>query len=130
MSKFLENLKNAVETGEFNSDAAKRINEINDLANKKIGEGYLNDKDINLDSAVEYTESEDAIEKLKELKLQDEINNEVANLHNLENNLLDSFREFRDTLVLVEEKYKDHLEDLKYSDLFSKIEELKSKFSF
>lgn len=34
-SDFLKNLKNAVETGEFNLDAAKRINEINNLADTK-----------------------------------------------------------------------------------------------
>ena len=36
MSTFLENLKKSVETGEFNSEAAKKIIEIDKLAEEKI----------------------------------------------------------------------------------------------
>jgi len=39
MSDFLEKLKKAADTGEFNSEAAKKILEINELADKKLGNG-------------------------------------------------------------------------------------------
>ena len=37
MSSFLENLKKAADTGEFNSEAAKKIIDINNLAESKLG---------------------------------------------------------------------------------------------
>ena len=36
MSDFLDNLKKAADTGEFNSDAAKKILEVHDLAESKL----------------------------------------------------------------------------------------------
>ena len=43
MGEFLENLKKAADTGEFNSEAAKKILEINELADKKLGNGTIED---------------------------------------------------------------------------------------
>jgi predicted SprT family Zn-dependent metalloprotease len=74
-SDFLKNLKNAVETGDFNSDAAKKINEISSLAETKtvteseealnkrlesVGIKILTDDDVELNSQYE--------EKMEEIK--------------------------------------------------------------
>ena len=89
MSKFLEELKKAADTGEFNSDAAKKINEIDELAEKKATGMSVDEltesleKRIEANPAVAVTE-EEALElnsqyekKMEEIKKQDAENKRI-----------------------------------------------------
>jgi len=78
MSKFLEDLKNAADNGQFNSDAAKKILEINELADSKIGAGKQEDLD-RLKESLEKRQNEvvpeekqekaiEAVEEIEELE--------------------------------------------------------------
>ena len=51
MDDFLKNLKDAVENEEFNSEAAQRINKINELADDKTLEGSQDEIDKSLEAA-------------------------------------------------------------------------------
>lgn len=98
MSDFLENLKNSVEKGEFNSEVANKINEINKRADEisktkstnELEEAVkerLNDADIKtLDNeqqkAVEDKNTEYE-EKMSMFKRENEINSTVAEAINL-----------------------------------------------
>ena len=53
MSDFLDNLKKSVEEGEFNSEAAKKINQVDDLAEQVLEEKSVQEiEDSVLDTAV------------------------------------------------------------------------------
>ena len=137
-SEFLKNLVNAVETGDFNSDAAKKINEINSLADKKTpaeseeaikkrlesaGIKVLSDDDIALNTQFE--------EKMEEIKKQDEANKVLATLIDIEEMVNASVDDMLSYIDEIQNKYVDELnkENLKYGDLYLKIEEIKSKFN-
>jgi hypothetical protein len=127
-NNFLEELKKAVEEGNFNSEAAKKINDIDKLAESMLASGSLKNKDLNnnIDPNVKFEETEEAIAKLKEIKLQDEINAEIANISNMEDDLLLHFDYIKESLESIESKYDK--ENPLYNDLFVKIDELKSIF--
>ena len=91
MSKFLEDLKKAADEGEFNSEAAKKINELNDLAETKANEMDTGELESSLKKRMEETPVEplndDEItelnseyeEKMAEIKEVDAANNQLAN---------------------------------------------------
>ena len=127
-NNFLEELKKAVEEGNFNSEAAKKINDIDKLAESMLASGSLKGKDLNnnIDPNAKFEETEEAIAKLKELKVQDEINGEIANISNMEDDLLLHFDYIKESLESIEGKYDR--ENPLYNDLFVKIDELKNIF--
>lgn len=124
-SPFLEDLKKSVETGNFNSEAAKKINEIDNLADEKIKtltKPNQNIDDTDLSKSVNerlekagvktVTEEEAAAlnsdyeKKMEEIKQQDIVNKQLA------------------TLIEIEEMAK-----LTISDMLSFANELKNKFA-
>jgi len=139
-SDFLKNLQQTVETGEFNSEAAKKIIEIADLADRKMGSTKA------IDAALEAAEREGAIqtvteqeaaalntayeEKMANIKKQDAVNAQIAVLVDIEDlvkaSIADMFS-FVDELNTEFEK-EFAAEDPIFGDLYQKMEELKSKY--
>jgi len=143
MSKFLEDLKNAADNGEFNSDAAKKINEINELADVKSGnisnkEEYENLKEKfekHTDNAA-VTEKE-ALElnseyekKMNKIKIEDTVNAQLATLIEIEDMVKASIGDMFSFVEELEEKFEKEFEgeDTMFGDLYQKIEELKMKY--
>jgi hypothetical protein len=120
---FLDNLKKAVETGEFNSEAAKKIIEIDKLADeKKNAFGLVTDRIEKSGYAKSVTEEEAApinseYEKQMELvKKQDEENKRIADLTNLVGTQLDTLGEIEDMV------------ELSIADMLSFVDELEGRF--
>ena len=150
MSKFLEELKDAADNGKFNSDAAKKINEINDLANTKLGK-IKNDKGVNdleefnklkekleLNSNNVAVTEEKALElnseyekKMTAIKKQDKINSQLAILIEIEDMVKASINDMFSFLEELEIKYEKDFEDEEpmSGDLYLKIGEIKSKYN-
>jgi len=145
MSDFLEKLKNAVENEEFNSEAAKKILEINKLAESKIGNGTEADieklKESLMKREASSEESSKYEEKMKALKDEERKNKEIADHENMVHQQLitlmdieamvkasigDMF-EFADGL---ESRFDEEFEakDPRFVDLILKIKEIKSKY--
>lgn len=123
-SPFLDNLKNAVEKGEFNSEAAKKIIEVAKLADeKKNAFGLVTDRLEKAGFAKSVSEEEATVlnsdyeKKMEELKKQDEENKRIADLTNMVDTQVK-------TLVEIEEMVKASVEDMA-----SFIDELETKFS-
>lgn len=128
-SPFLDKLKNAVENGEFNSEAAKKINEVDKLADQKLADPKKNAFDLVTDRlekagyAKSVSEEEATVlnsdyeKKMEEIKKQDEENKRIVDLTNMVDTQLK-------TLVEIEEMVKACVEDM-----FSFAEKLEGKFS-
>ncbi len=136
-SDFLKNLKNAVETGEFNSDAAKKINEINNLADTKtaseseqalnkrlesVGVKILSEDDVELNSQYE--------QKMEEIKKQDAANKVLATLIEIEDMVKASIEDMLSHIIELEDKFSKEFETKNpiYGDLSQKIEQIKTKY--
>ena len=146
MNDFLNNLKKAADSGEFNSDAAKKINEISELADIKLtGNTETNIEklkeslkkritDTNKTNAV--TE-EEALElnseyekKMEKIKKQDAVNTQLATLIEIEDmvkaSILDMFS-FTDELEnKFEKEFK--IKDSMFNDLYQKIKKIELKY--
>jgi uncharacterized HAD superfamily protein len=126
---FLEGLKKAVETGEFNSEAAKKIIEINKLADDKINKMSKTDLEESINNKIKSggikTVSEEEAttynsqyeKKMQEISIIDAENKRIADLTNAAYNQLS-------TLIEIEEMVK-----LSIGDMMTFVEELKQKFS-
>ena len=146
MNDFLNNLKKAADSREFNSDAAKKINEISELADIKLtGNTETNIEklkeslkkritDTNKTNAV--TE-EEALElnskyekKMEKIKKQDAVNTQLATLIEIEDmvkaSILDMFS-FTDELEnKFEKEFK--IKDSMFNDLYQKIKKIELKY--
>jgi hypothetical protein len=135
-SNFLENLKKAVDTGEFNSEAEKKIIEVDKLADEKIKtmtkpNEAIDDSDLSKSvterlkrAGVKTVSEEEALElnseyekKMQKIKDDDAENKRIAELTNLIDKQVS-------TLVEIEDMVK-----LSVKDMVSFIEELELKFS-
>jgi len=140
---FLENLKNAVEEGNFNSEAARKINEISELAESKgagkkveeleevvekrleeAGVVEVPEEDLPGLKTNEMTEYE---EKMNGFKEQDKVNSEIAILHNINKVLLNTMTDLGNTIALLGKKYEG--ENKKWTDLFNLMDELTEKYN-
>jgi len=115
MGNFLENLKNAVENGEFNSDAAKRINEIALGADKiKIkSEEDLKVLETKLKSSTPLKELTD--EEKNQLSLENEKYEERIKEENKINSLIASIINQDDTIMLMIENHVNQLTTIEES---------------
>jgi hypothetical protein len=139
-SDFLKNLQKTVETGDFNSEAAKKIIEITELADSKMGSTKA------IDAAMEVAERQVAVqtvteqeaaainssyeEKMANIKKQDAINVQIATLIDIEDMLkanIDDMFSFTDEL---EAKFANEFEseDPMFGELYQKIENLKLQY--
>ncbi len=145
MGTFLDDLKKGLDTGDFNSEAAKKIKDIEvasldikpDDAEKSIEERL---KNVNVKVV---TEEEAALANAKyeetmfKYKKEDEENKEIA----LVINQLDTLTEIEEMVRLsiddmfsfvktLEDNFKEKLyDDAKYIELKQKVEDIKLKYS-
>lgn len=146
MSEFLENLKKAADNGEFNSKAAKKIVEINELADSKLGSGTPeeleklkeNIQERYKDFVIEPVTEEKAMElnseyerKMEQIKKLDGINAQLATLIEIEDMVKASVEDMFEFVSELEQKFKKEIEveDPMFGDLFQKIEQIKSKYN-
>lgn len=136
MGSFLENLKKDLETGEFNSEAAKRINEIAKLAEEKKDAELLVEKRLN-EAGVKTVSEEDAVivnsqyeEQLEKTKKQDVINRQLATLVEIQDMVKASIEDMLSFTQELEEKFGKEFEseDPMFGELYLKIEEIKNKY--
>jgi hypothetical protein len=146
MSDFLENLKNAADNGEFNSDAAKKILEITELADQKMQgknpEEAIEDLKENIQKlqegeAIEPVTEKKAIEanteyekKMEAFKKQDLVNNQLATLIEIEDMVVLTIGDMFNFISELEKRFEKEIEtkDPMFGDLLKKIEEIKSKY--
>ena len=139
MSEFLDNLKKSVDTGEFNSEAAKKIIEIDKLADEKAtGNAFKMVQDrIEKAGFVESVTEEEAIvlnseyeKKMEEIKKQDAVNTQVATLIEIEDMVKLSVQDMLSFAKELEDKFSKEIEakDPMFNDLYVKIQEVKNKF--
>jgi len=141
---FLNSLKNAVETGEFNSDAAKKIeeiNEINKLVDEKIKNKYNDGKvnfpkiqpeNVELEKEASELQSEYE-QKMEVIRQKDSVNianKQLATLIEIEDMVKLSIEDMYSFVQELENKFGNELksENQAFGDLFLKIEEIKSKY--
>ena len=148
MNPFLENLKNSVDKGEFNSEAAKKIIEISKLAETKVPVGgFKSEEDLKglqnsikkrvQESGVKSVSEEEALKlnseyekKMSEIKEQDVVNQQVVTLVDIEDMVKLSIGDMLSFVTELEEKFKKEIEEKKLShvNLIAKIEEIKNKY--
>lgn len=144
MSSFLENLKNAADNGEFNSDAAKKILDIDKLADTKLGSGTSEDVERlqeklekNYGEQVKPVSEEEAIEmnsqyekKMEQLRMLDSVNSQLAMLIEMDDMVKASIG---DVMSFVNGLETNFMPDMGESnpllkDLTDKINEVKSNY--
>jgi len=152
MSEFLENLKKAADNGEFNSEAAKKIIEVSELAESKLGAGtpedleklkeslekrYEQTKDSEEVKATKPVTEEEVIElnsayekKMAAIKKLDMVNAQLATLMEVEDMVKASVEDMFSFTDELEAKFVKEfaIEDPVFGELSQKIEEIKSKY--
>ncbi len=136
MGNFLENLKKDLENGEFNSEAAKRINDISKLADEKKDAELLIEKRLK-EAGVKTVTEEDVVkinsqyeEQLENAKRQDAVNKALATLIEIEDMVkasIDDMFSYVEELEHTFEKEFDS-EDPMFGELYQKIEQIKSVY--
>jgi len=147
-SDFLKNLQAAADTGTFNSEAAKKINAINEIAEEKAAfikkvvdykPNYVEERLSELSGeAVPVSEEEAATlnfayeKKMAEIREQDAVNLQIATLIDIEDivkaSIADMFSFITELDMEFEKQFAD--ENPIFSDLKNKITELKSKYKY
>ena len=120
MSDFLKNLKDAVENEEFNSEAAQRINKINELADEKSVGGAQEELDKRLeDAGVKNVTAEEAVaissqyeEKMAKIKERDAVNAQLATLIEIDDMVKLSIIDLFEFLEGLEEKFAKQFDDV------------------
>ena len=144
MSDFLENLKKAADNGEFNSDAAKKILEVHELADqkskemdteklqetlqKRMEESPVESKDVSEEEVLELNSQYE--KKMEEIKLLDSVNARLATLIEIEDMVKLSIDDMMSHVEELEAKFEEEFKDEVpvYGDLHLKIEEIKSNY--
>ena len=136
LSPFLENLKKSVETGDFNSEAAKKINEIDKLADIVAPTGGVA---ANLEKRLEnagikiITEEEAVIinseyeEKMQEIKEKDLALQQIVLLKEIEETVRLSITDMQDFIKTLEDTFDKTKPN--NVELFVEIEKIKNKYS-
>jgi len=136
-SNFLENLKNAVDSGEFNSDAAKKIVEISKLADNAKGFSEKDGEKAKELLASQAVSEEEALrinsqyeEKMKTIKKQELINKQLAIIIDIEEMIRLSISDMFIFVNELTEKFGDELNnnDPMISELQKKIDTIKSTY--
>jgi len=154
-TSFLDNLKNAVDNGDFNSEAARKLIEIGNLAdtkfipktNEELTEKLNTVKEkLVVDNAVTVTEEEAAAINaeyeayMEDVKKRDAVNVQLATLVEIEDMVKLSVVDMLTFIDELEEKFPDELGNEEpaipnsipnpmFVELIKKIEEVKTKYS-
>jgi len=147
-SDFLDKLKKAVDTGEFNSEAAKKIIEIDDLANEKMRglvsnnvNGTIESSNItkSIDERLEnagiktVTEEEAAIinsdfdKKMLEIKENDLALQQIKTLIEIDDMIILSISDMHEFIQTIEDSF-DKTKSVNV-ELFKEIERVKIKYN-
>lgn len=139
-SDFLENLKKAVDEGEFNSDAAKLINDIDELAgekgnnidelqeriNERIDESGKKDS-LNEDEVKSINEVNEKF--ISEITEVDVVNSHVATMLDMEKLVNESILDFISHIKIIENQFfNDKKNNSKYEKLYDELTRIKNKF--
>ena len=139
MNPFLESLKKSVETGEFNSEAAKKINEIDKLADiiAPTGGAAANIEKRLKEAGIKTVTEEEALtlnseydKKMEEIKKQDTVNLQLATLTDIEDMVKLSVDDMVSFIKELEDKFKKEFDenDPIFEKLKTKIIEIKLKY--
>jgi len=147
MSEFLDNLKKAADNGEFNSDAAKKILEINELADKKLAGGTPEDlekiqesldKRVEVDSEERKAVSEEEVvemnsqyeKKMADIKMQDAINGQVAMLIEVEDMVKLTIEDMFGLVDELQKRFEKEFEaeNPLFGELSQKLEQIESTY--
>jgi hypothetical protein len=132
-SPFLENLKNAVDKGEFNSEAAKKINAIDELADGKIDSEEKVEERLKTAGIKTVTEEEAEVinaeyeKKMLEIKERDLVLQQIKTLQEIDETVMLSVMDMRDFIQTLEESFDK--ENPIHVDIFTEIEKIKNKYS-
>lgn len=143
MSNFLENLKKSVESGDFNSEAAKKIIEIDNAASGIEAElkDTANPTDLIEEKILDrlenagiktVTEEEAALANSEYEKTMLKIKDEeaamkvIATLTDIEHMVSESIEDMLDYIIDIEESFKK--ENVANDNLFKMIMEIKKKY--
>jgi len=135
-SQFLENLKKAVDDGNFNSEAAKKINEVHKLADiiaptggaaslleKRLGETVI--KTVSNEKLVEVNSEYE--KKMQEFKKQDLILQQIKILNEIDETIMLSIGDMHEFIKALESEFD--INQPEHNALFSEIEKIKVKYS-
>ena len=130
-SSFLEGLKKSVDTGEFNSEAAKKIIEVDKLADTANVENLadrLEKAGIKTVSEGEVAEiNSDFEKKMQEIKEKDLALHQIAILKEIDETLMLSLYDMKDFVTTVEGSF-DKTKPVN-TELFQEVEKIKNKYS-
>jgi hypothetical protein len=130
---FLENLKNAVDKGEFNSEAAKKIKAIDELADDKIDSEEKVEERLKIAGIKTVTEEEAVVinaeyeKKMQEIKEKDLVLQQIKTLQEIDETVMLSVMDMRDFIQTLEESFDK--ENPIHVDIFTEIEKIKNKYS-
>ena len=131
MSKFLDDLKKAADTGEFNSEAAKKIIQVDKLANNANVENLadrLEKAGIKTVEGENIAEINSDYEKsMQEIKEKDLALHQIAILREIDETLMLSLYDMKDFVTTVESSF----DKAKFvnAELFQEVEKIKNKYS-
>lgn len=137
MSTFLDNLKKAVDTGEFNSEAAKKINDIDKLADEKKNASDLVSDRLEKAGYAAPVSEEEALElnskyekEMARLKEIDQANGILATLIDMDDMIKASVVDVLDYLDEIDERLSVEFEkeNPNFGELNQKIEHLRNKY--
>lgn len=135
MGDFLNNLKKDVDAGDFNSEAARKIIDINNLADGKSSKDFekrMNDiKPISLNENDALTNKLEYEKKMSEIKQQDMINSDLALLIDIENTIKLCVDDMSEFISEIEGKFMNEFNNNNpiFNELKVKISEIKNNFN-
>lgn len=135
-NSFLDGLKNALDSGEFNSDAAKYITEIHKAAEnvdiRETEEKLEKNREAIVNAPVDADEikkrEEEYEEKITKLKRLDSINATLVSIINLEADVNDALTNLKSYIDEIEEDFIG--DESEYEELKEKLEKIKKHFKF
>ena len=138
MGNFLDDLKKSVDTGEFNSEAAKKIIEIDKLADKKENPfKSTHDRIEKVGFAESVSEEEAAVinseyeKQMEAIKQKDIATAQLANLIEIEDMVKLSVGDMLTFTKELEDKFDKEFKDgnSMFAELYTKIQEIKIKYN-
>jgi len=131
-SSFLESLKNAVEQGDFNSEAAKKINQIDSLADTEIDAEEKVDERLKA-AGIRTVSEKETIElnseyekKMLEIKEKDVILQQIKTLTDIEETVMLSIYDMKDFVETLEDTF-DKTRPIN-NELFAAIDAIRAKY--
>ena len=130
-SSFLENLKKSVDTGEFNSEAAKKIIEVDKLADNANVENLADRLEKagvkTIDEGELGTINSDYEKKMQGIREKDLALHQIAILKEIDETLMLSLYDMKDFITTIETSFDKT--KVVNGELFDEVEKVKNKYS-